>query len=296
MLASGVWSHAIRLSTAHSLASVSRSDPPGTTVLTALQRTGQHNPRLSCSHAATPLAAHFELHIEQGPHLQRAGRKVGVVDGVQAYRWFTITVTGRDAHTGTTGLESRADALLAAARMVVRCRVLSAEAGALATVGVIDAEPGAINTVPGRVTFRLDVRGATDERLEALEAVLRRAFEDIARGGGDGGAGPWDEVAVSWRTDSDSRAVRFHDDCIDCVERAAEEACAGRAMRMTSGAGHDSVHTSRVVPTSMVFVPCLHGVSHNPREFCDEENCAVGAGVLMNAVVKYDELRRARGG
>lgn len=191
--------------------------------------------------------------------------------------------------------------------MVVAARdvALSQDPGALASVGIIEARPGAVNTVPGSASLRLDLRAPTDAQADELEAAVRARCEAIATG--DGSAGRLDKVRMEWRVDSVSAATQFHPDCIGCVERAAAEVCGGETRqdaeggslrnwtRMRSGAGHDSVYTSQRVPTSMIFVPCRDGVSHNPEEFCREEDCRRGAEVLMNAVVGYDLLRKERG-
>lgn len=301
MVSSGVWSGAIPLKRAHQLRSVVRTDPPGTTMLTELQRIGYHG-SIPCSSAATPLAAHFELHIEQGPLLEAAQQRIGIVEGVQAYRWFTITVNGRDCHTGTTDLENRADALLGASKMIVASRELAWKYGALASTGIIEARPGSTNTVPGHVQFSLDIRAKANETVARLEQALRAEFADIAQGNGltQGAAkAPVDELSVHWKLDSDSAAVNFHQDCIESVAAATKELFGpdseALTRRMVSGAGHDSVETSKKVPTCMIFVPCRAGVSHNPREYCSPQDCATGAQVLLQSVLAYDRLRTARG-
>ena len=267
MVSSGVWSGAIPESKAYAL----RSVVPGEEHLTMsseLERIGFRGP-MQCGWRNIPLAAHFELHIEQGPLLQRAGRHVGVVTGVQSYAWNTLRVTGRAMHTGTTDLASRADALLAASKMVVLARRVAREEGALATVGILEARPGAVNTVPGAVKMSLDVRGRTDEVRERTMRRLRREFEAIARGEDEVDG---ESVGLEWNVDSVSEAIEFHEDNVGCVRSAAEGVVGKEGiMDMTSGAGHDSVYTSKVCPTSMVFVPCRDGVSHNPEEYCAPE-------------------------
>ncbi|KAI9665786.1 MAG: hypothetical protein M1821_003720 [Bathelium mastoideum] len=303
MLASGVWAGAIPLSTAHGLRSII---PPSdqTTVRDALAKIGYLG-QMEASWEANPLAAHFELHIEQGPHLTRSGRRVGVVQGVQAYRWFSVTVTGRDAHTGTTGLANRADALLTAARMVIASHNAATRVGqgALASTGVMEARPGSTNTVPGRVKFSVDIRAPREEVVEELEGVLREEFETLAKGEDVGGLAQAGTKGlpckVEWKTDSVSEAIKFHPDCIGCVRDSSkaifgEEDAETKIMEMTSGAGHDSVYTSKRCPTSMIFVPCRDGVSHNPAEYCEPEDCAIGAQVLLGSVLRYDRLRAMR--
>lgn len=298
MVSSGVWAGSIPLSKAHDLASVVRSDPPNTTMLSELKRIGYHG-SVPCSYEAMPLAAHFELHIEQGPLLERANQIVGIVEGVQAYRWFTITVTGRDCHTGTTDLLSRSDALLAASKMIVRSREVAWGKGGLASTGIIEAKPGSTNTVPGTVMFSLDVRAKKNEIVLATEEALRDDFAEIAQGSqGSANDVPTDTVSVDWRMDSDSSAVNFHPDCIECVTKATKSLfgsdAAGLTQRMVSGAGHDSVYTSKRVPTCMIFTPCKSGVSHNPEEYTSPEDCGIGAQILLSSVLEYDKLRADR--
>lgn len=300
MVASGVWAGAIAQEHAHDLASVVRSDPSGTTMLSELKRIGYLG-SVPCSHEAIPLAAHFELHIEQGPLLEAAGQRLGVVEGVQAYRWFTVTVKGRDCHTGTTDLSNRADALLGASKMIARARQVAWEHGALASTGIIEARPGSTNTVPGTVIFSMDIRAQADGTVNETEAALRSEFEAIASGADvmqqTANPAPVDKLAVEWRLDSDSRATNFHSDCIECVQKAANTALQDEKLsrRMVSGAGHDSVYASRRAPTSMIFVPCRDGVSHNPAEYTSPEDCALGAQVLTLAVLEYDAMRATRG-
>ncbi|KAF1991512.1 N-carbamoyl-L-amino acid hydrolase [Aulographum hederae CBS 113979] len=298
MLSSAVWSGTIPLSTAHSLRSVIPASDTATvkSSLESINFLGS----TPCSYTATPMAAHFELHIEQGPHLVSSKRKIGIVKGVQSYKWFTITVTGRDCHTGTTSFEHRADALVAASRMIVQSHRSAAGKGALASTGIVKVEPGSTNTVPGTVRFSLDVRAAHDTVVDAVEQELKEDFAAIAAGedvdGLAAGGVKGIPCEVEWQTDSISPAVDFHEDCIRCVEEASEGLFGTQnleklTMKMVSGAGHDSVETSKRVPTSMIFVPCRGGVSHHPAEYCAPEDCAVGAQVLLGSVVGYDRLR-----
>ena len=302
MVSSGVWAKEVPLEKAHSLPSVVRGERA--TMRSELARIGYLG-EIACSYESTPMAAHFELHIEQGPILEKNNQKIGVVQGVQAYRWFTITVKGRDSHTGTTDLANRADALLAASKMIVASREAAYQEGALASTGIIEAKPGSTNTVSGHVTFSLDIRARADKTVERTEKRLKEEFARIAAAqdiptafDGLTSEAHKDVCAVQWRTDSVSPAVNFHPDCIKCVEGAASDIFGDRAEQLTrpmvSGAGHDSVYTSKRVPTCMIFVPCRDGVSHNPAEYTSPEDCAIGAQVLMGAVLRYDQLRLER--
>ncbi|KAJ5884282.1 Peptidase M20 [Penicillium tannophilum] len=301
MIASGVWAESIPLSQAHELkevptvASLPTASSAPETMKSALEKIGYLG-SVPCSYKTTPMAAHFEVHIEQGPHLVSAGQRVGVVTAVQAYRWFRLNVIGRDTHTGTTAFEHRADALYAFAQMMVRAREVAASKGCLASVGIIEAKPGSVNTVPGTVSFSLDIRGPENDLVVEVESQLRSDFDAIAAAEGAGIGKP---CRVEWTLDFDSPAVKFHEDCIDCVQESAHAVVADEPVADTkslvrtimSGAGHDSVFTSKRVPTSMIFVPCKDGLSHHPEEFCSADDCATGASVILQAVVRYDRKR-----
>ncbi|KAJ5730788.1 Peptidase M20 [Penicillium malachiteum] len=303
MIASGVWAECIPLPRAHELkevptvASLPTASSAPETMKSALEKIGYLG-SVPCSYKTTPMAAHFELHIEQGPHLVSAGQRVGVVTAVQAYRWFRLNVIGRDTHTGTTAFEHRADALYAFAQMMVRAREVAASKGCLASVGIIEVKPGSVNTVPGAVSFSLDIRGPETDLVVEVEKQLRSDFDAIAAAEGTGIGKP---CRVEWTLDFDSPAVKFHQDCISCVEESAYAVVTDAPVSDTkslvrpimSGAGHDSVFTSKRVPSSMIFVPCKDGLSHHPEEFCSADDCATGTSVILQAVVRYDRKRFA---
>lgn len=297
MVSSGVWAGSIPLSRAHDLKEVGSGTA---TMKSELERIGYLG-TTPCSHENTPLAAHFELHIEQGPILEAENRKIGIVQGVQAYKWFTVTVSGQDCHTGTTSFAHRADALLAASKMIVFSHKAAAARNALASTGILTLKPGSTNTVPGTVTFSLDIRSPDDHVVDAVEKECKDAFAALAAGEDIAGlntncAPSSRHCTVTWQTDSISPAVKFDKTCISCVTASAtsifgQDKVKDLTKKMTSGAGHDSVYTSKRVPTTMVFVPSRDGVSHNPVELTESGDCAIGARVLMGAVLRFDRLR-----
>ena len=293
MISSGVWSGEISLEKAHDLEEVGDSTR---TMRSELERIGYLGD-IKASHLAIPMAAHFELHIEQGPRLESQGKKIGVVQGVQAYKWFSIIVKGREGHTGTTDFVNRSDALLAAAKFVLAAHRAAVKHRCLASVGILNVSPGSVNTIPGTVRFSLDIRSKDDQRLIDLELQLKDDFEKIVNGEAvddlNSGSSFGKPCSVEWRQDSHSSAISFNEDCIQCVEQSAADTLGGQTelLTMISGAGHDSVYTSKRVPTAMVFVPCREGLSHNPAEYCSPEDCANGAQVLLGAVLRYDKLR-----
>lgn len=263
MLSSGVWANSIPLPSAHALTDIFDAQ---ITLQSELERHGFKGP-IPCSSSANPLGAHFELHIEQGPILENGGKKIGVVQGAQAYKWLMCTVQGRDAHTGTTPLEARSDPILAASKMIAQSNRIAKSHGALASTGVVQIPPGSsTNTLASEMKFTLDIRHHEDDVMNAVVNECLEAFKSIAKEDGRG-------VKLDWRLETDSPAVKFDPECINAVQTAAEE-LVGRAgwEAITSGAGHDSVYTSKCCPTTMIFVPCKDGVSHHPEEYCSPED------------------------
>ncbi|KHN94444.1 Amidase, hydantoinase/carbamoylase [Metarhizium album ARSEF 1941] len=284
MVSSGVWAGNVPIEKAWGLADIF---DPSVTLHSELVRHGYLGSVECSSDAAAgyPLTAHFELHIEQGPVLERTGRRIGVVQGAQAYKWLTVSVTGRDAHTGTTPLDMRSDALLAAAKMIASSNAIARRHGALASTGVVKMPPNSsTNTIASAATFSLDIRHPEDHVVAQVLSECLASFDCIRNEDGRG-------VEYDWSLDTDSEATKFDGDCIRAVEMAADDLVGPHGWTaLTSGAGHDSVCTSKKVPTTMIFVPCKDGVSHHPEECCSPEDCAIGAQVLLQAVINYDKM------
>lgn len=254
-----------------------RTDPAGVTFGSALDAIGQRGPQRSGVH---PLSAFFELHIEQGPILEAEGVEIGAVTGVQGVRWFEVTVTGQDAHTGATPMHLRKNALLGAARIVETVEsVARAHApAAVATVGSMQVKPNSPNVVPGEVFLTVDMRHRDSETLEAMEGELNAALGSVGAPLG---------LSVVATKIWDQPPVVFDAQCVASVRKAA--ATSGFSMRdIVSGAAHDAAYVARVAPTAMIFVPCRDGISHNEVEFTSKEQCAAGAQVLLQAVLDYD--------
>jgi hydantoinase/carbamoylase family amidase len=266
MCSSGVWAGAIPIRKAWDLCDI---HDPNVTLRSELERHGYLGD-IACSSDPTtgyPLGAHFELHIEQGPILQETRRSIGVVRGAQGYKWLTMTVYGKDAHTGTTPFSSRQDPLLASSRMIAASHDIAKKHDALVSTGIIRVPSNAsTNTVSSQVTFTLDIRHPQDSVVQAVQDECLEAFEGIAVQDGKG-------VSFEWTLDTDSPAVKFDDNCVASIQAAADH-LVGRekSMLMTSGAGHDTVYTSKHCPSAMIFVPCKDGVSHHPTEYCSPED------------------------
>jgi beta-ureidopropionase / N-carbamoyl-L-amino-acid hydrolase len=224
------------------------------------------------------VAAYFEAHIEQGPILEAAGDTIGVVTGAQGQRWYEITVTGEEAHAGTTPMPRRRDALVGAARMIDALnRIGQAHApAARATCGFVQVSPNSRNTIPGRVFFTVDFRHPEDAVLTRMDQELREACAEAAAQSG----GLEVEVKEFWHFPP----TPFDPALIDAVRDAAT-AQAYPHQDIISGAGHDAVYMARVAPSAMVFVPCVDGISHNEIEDATPTDLAAGCNVLLNALL-----------
>jgi N-carbamoyl-L-amino-acid hydrolase len=272
MLASGVFAGVFSADYA-----LSRADRDGRTFGAELERIGYRGGEKAGSRK---FSAMFELHIEQGPILEAEGCMIGVVQGIQGIRWYEVTITGQDAHTGTTPMALRKNALLGAARVIDRVDAIACEHSpdAVGTVGLIENRPNSRNVIPGEVFFTVDFRHPHEQVLDLMEAKLRAALAGILQ--------PLNLAYQEARIWS-SPPVQFAPELIDCVRIAATKA--GFAARdIISGAGHDSAYVARVAPTTMIFVPCRGGISHNEAESTSFDECAAGAQVLLNAVLEFD--------
>lgn len=231
------------------------------------------------SRLTDPIAGYYELHIEQGPVLERANATIGVVEGIQGVRWLSVELTGEDRHAGTTPAADRRDAFMAAARLAIDARsfALALDTEFRITFGRICVEPGSINTVPGKVTMSVDLRHSDVSLLDRLEAEITRAVAALA--GSEGTAG------TVTRT-MDVAPVRF-----DAAMQDNIEACAAKlgiaTRRLPSGAMHDASNLARVMPSAMIFVPSRGGISHNESEWTDPAQVADGCEVLARAVLRH---------
>ena len=223
------------------------------------------------------LAGYLELHIEQGPRLLEAGAQIGIVESIVGIRSLRLIFRGRPDHAGTTPMEARADAGLAASAFNLSAREIVTERfpGCVATVGRMTFDPGAFNVVPGTVEVTLEVRAPDDVRSRALELqVVEQAKRDAAGFGCTLDIAPYGV----------SQAAPMHSRAQQAIQRACE-VLGIRWMRLSSGAGHDAQMLATVTTTGMIFVPSVGGISHNPREFTEWGDCVAGANVLLGATL-----------
>jgi beta-ureidopropionase / N-carbamoyl-L-amino-acid hydrolase len=271
MLCSGVYAGVFTPEYAYS-----REDRQGMKLGDELERIGYKGMHKA---GAIKFSSMFELHIEQGPILEAEAKMIGVVTGVQGMRWYEVTVTGQESHTGATPMGLRKNALLAAARMIDAINdVGTSHLPGVASVGLIENRPNSRNVVPGEVFFTVDLRHPDEKILDRMETAFREVLPKIAEA-----LNVTFEEKCIWK----SPAVKFAPELIECVRIGAKQA--GYTSRdMASGAGHDAAYIARVAPTTMIFVPCLGGISHNEAESTTLEECGAGAQVLLNAVLAHD--------
>lgn len=270
MMGSGVFAGALEQQAMYQM-----TDKQGVSVLQALQ-TSQQLGSLPCQ--THPIAAALELHIEQGPVLEACNLPIGIVTGVQGMHWFDLTLTGATTHAGPTPMSMRRDPVQTLLPLLqdLYAMVLATDDQARLTIGDLNARPGSRNTVPAQVHCSIDLRHP-DQTI--LDRMTLQMYDLIARHQSNV------RIAVQeiWR----SPAVAYHPHCIDAISKAADN-LGYPAMRMVSGAGHDSVYLSRIAPVGMIFIPCRDGISHNEKEYATPEHLEQGANVLLYSLLQLD--------
>ena len=252
---------------------LSRTDGDGVTLGEALAKIGY----AGADNPPSRVAAYVELHIEQGPELERAGATIGVVEGNWGTAKFVADIEGRAAHTGPTPMQSRRDALLPAAELVLFCRQLSDRTGGalLSSVGRMDVRPNSTNVVAGHVQLFAEFRAVDTDML----ADACAQFEAKAR------ALSTDTVPVTMTRTVDRPAGLFDPHLRDLVEETAN-ACGCASLRLSTVAGHDSIPMRAVCPSAMIFVPSAGGVSHHESEFTSPQDLAAGTRVLASVLAR----------
>jgi N-carbamoyl-L-amino-acid hydrolase len=251
------------------------TDDNGVSVARALADSGQAGP---LTPAPRDWSAWLELHIEQGPVMEATGAEIGIVVGTMHARYFQVVVTGEPSHVGPTEMNRRHDSLAAAAEIILAVEQigLAAEPFGRASAGWIENVPNARGNVPHVTRVHCDVRHNSADEAVAMEAALRRALSEIAARRGV-------------RIDIDPYATFgpiVFDTKLGALLRgkAADRQLSTRDM--IAAAGHDSVLMAPLVPSAMLFVPSVAGITHNPKEYSTKQQVARGAQVLLDAVLE----------
>lgn len=256
-------------------AALAAKDREGITLDEALRAIGYRGERRP---GDMSVDSYVELHIEQGPILDKEGTDIGVVTGVQGISWQELTLTGVSNHAGTTPMSMRHDAGLAAAKIAVFARELALNLGGdqVATVGHISVKPNLINVIPNQVVMSVDLRNTDNAVLKLAEQQLADFIATTAQDEG---------VKITSRSLVRFNPVIFADDIVNAVEDEAKRQGLS-ARRLPSGAGHDAQFMASVCPAGMIFVPCVDGISHNVNEHSDPKDLIAGANVLLQVVLQ----------
>lgn len=229
--------------------------------------------------SSSDITAFVELHVEQGPMLESMGKQIGVVEGIVGQRRFNITVKGSANHAGTTPMQMRCDALVAASQVVLAVNRIGKTPGQqVATVGKMEVLPNAANVVPGWVEMSLDIRDLSSLHIDSLLEQLSIHFE---------------EIVVATNTQ-----IRLHP-CLNnepaLAEAYIQQAIARSCQRLNlsytylpSRASHDAQELAQITDMGMIFVPSQMGVSHDANEYTSPEQCIQGANVLLHTLMQLD--------
>ena len=224
------------------------------------------------------LHAYLELHIEQGPVLERSAISVGVVSGIAAPIRFEITIQGKADHSGATPMNMRSDALLAASHIIIAANKFAKnKKTAVATVGYVHAKPGVLNVVPGEARLGVDLRDIDKASLAELNLELRNFVGELSR-----------ELKFSYeiRELSSDEPVKLSEHAINLLEDEAKK-LGVKTLTLPSGAGHDAMNLTKLASSvGMLFIPCVDGISHNTKEAINFKDAVAATKILTNALIR----------
>jgi N-carbamoyl-L-amino-acid hydrolase len=274
MMASGVFAGQFSLDYAYG-----RKDPDGKTFGDELKRIGWVGAETV---GARKMHSYFEYHIEQGPILEAENKQIGVVTHGQGLWWLEFTLTGKEAHTGSTPMTMRVNAGLAMGRILemVQTVAMDNQPDAVGGVGQVFFSPNSRNVLPGKVVFTVDIRSPSQAKLDGMRARIEAEAPKICAALG---------VGCSVEAVGHFDPVTFDPTLVDRVRKSAEKLGYSH-MNIISGAGHDACWMARVAPSTMIMCPCVDGLSHNEAENISKEWAAAGADVLFHAVVETAEI------
>jgi len=225
------------------------------------------------------ILGYMEVHIEQGTRLEQAALQVGVVTSIVGIRNFYLHFHGEAAHAGTMPILDRKDAFLGAAQFTQQARTLIIDKylPGVMNVGIVDVKPGAFNIVPAKASIAVEFRHGRDELLDQMEGELLELAKRVAEER---------ELSLEIETLSAITPAPMDKTLIGHIEAATDELGLNHT-RLMSFAGHDPQAMASIAPAAMFFVPSVDGISHNPKEFTQPEDCVNAANVLLNTVLQY---------
>jgi N-carbamoyl-L-amino-acid hydrolase len=227
------------------------------------------------------LTAYLELHIEQGGILEQEKLQIGVVEGIVGIVHWEVTVEGFANHAGTTPMDMRKDALLAASKLVVAVNevVTGVDGRQVGTIGKISVQPGAYNVIPGKVTMGLEIRDLSFEKIGLLFKDIEKRAASIAAASG---------VQIRFRRDPNESKPAMADKTMQSLIVQAAKNLGYSHRFMPSGAGHDAQEIAHIAPVAMIFIPSIGGISHSPKEFSTPADMARGVEVLWQTIMAMD--------
>ncbi len=236
----------------------------------------------NCLRKKGDLHAFLELHIEQGGILERENLQIGVVEGIVGIEHWEVMVEGFANHAGTTPMNMRQDALLAASKLTIAVNevVIGIKGNHVGTIGKITASPGAYNVIPGRVKLGLELRDLSTEKIELLFAEIERRAKTIENES---------KTKINFVHQPSVSKPALTDKALQQIINNSAKSLGFTTKFMQSGAGHDSQNISRIAPVAMIFVPSVGGISHSPKEFTKAEDMANGANVLLQTILAVDK-------
>ncbi len=236
----------------------------------------------SCVRHKGDIHAWLELHIEQGGILERENLKIGVVEGIVGLRHWIVTLEGFANHAGTTPMNMRQDALLAASKFIIAVNevVNSMEGNHVGTVGKISAQPGAYNVIPGKVVLGLEIRDLSDDKIDMLFAQMELRAAKIANES---------KVKIGFDLQPNASIPALTNKALQQTINNASKELGLTTKFMQSGAGHDSQEMAVIAPSAMIFIPSIGGISHSPKEFSTTSDIANGANVLLKTILAIDK-------
>jgi N-carbamoyl-L-amino-acid hydrolase len=227
------------------------------------------------------LTAYLELHIEQGGILDKEKINIGVVEGIVGIIHWEVTVEGFANHAGTTPMDMRRDALLAASKLVVAVNevVTSVDGRQVGTIGKLSVQPGAYNVIPGKVTMGIEIRDLSYDNIWQLFREIEKRAAAIASSSG---------VKISFRKEPNEARPAMADKALQSLIVRSSEKLKYSHRFLQSGAGHDAQEMAHIAPVAMIFIPSIGGISHSPKEFSTPVDMARGAQVLLETVLLLD--------
>ena len=254
-------------------------DEDGISLFEAMSMAGLHPQNLDETLLKeNSLHAYLELHIEQGPVLERSGISVGVVSGIAAPIRFEITIQGKADHSGATPMNMRSDALLAASHIIIAANKFAKnKKTAVATVGYAHAKPGVLNVVPGEARLGVDLRDIDKKSLDELNLELRNFVDELSC-----------ELNFSYeiRELSSDEPVKLSEHAINLLEDEAKK-LGVETLTLPSGAGHDAMNLTKLASSvGMLFIPCVDGISHNIAEAINFKDAVAATKILTNALIR----------